>query len=205
MTKQLYGTKLGMTRVFQGDVATPVTVIQVLPNQVVEVKTVAKHGYAALKVACGPERKLKRLKKGVRGEFAKTDVPPRQYLREIPAVEGKEVGRTVTVGEVFVAGTIVDVSAVSKGHGFAGVMKRHNFGGHCTSHGVQKHRGGGSIGCRMDPGKVHKNKRMGGHFGVDMVTIRNLDLIQVDAERHLLLVKGSVPGPRGGLVSVRQA
>ncbi|TVR41422.1 MAG: 50S ribosomal protein L3, partial [Planctomycetota bacterium] len=159
----IYGTKVGMTRVYDGDIATPVTVIRVIPNEVVEVKTADKHGYAALKVACGDRRK-KAKGKPVAGEYTKADIAPRQFLREIPVVDGAEVGAKVGVDQ-FDQARLVDVTAVSKGKGFAGVMKRHNFSGHRATHGTQKHRGPGAIGCRMDPGKVFKNKKMAGHMG----------------------------------------
>jgi large subunit ribosomal protein L3 len=200
--RALYGTKIGMTRIYQGDEALPVTVIEVLPNEVVEVKTADKHGYAALKVACGPVAK-KAPAKALGGEYTKAEVAPRRFLREIPAVDGVGVGGKLTV-TLLEAGKVVDVVGVTKGRGFAGVMKRHNFSGHKATHGTQVHRGPGSIGCRMDPGKVHKNKRMPGHYGVEQVTIRNLDIVSIDTERNLVLIKGSIPGPNGGLVSIRQ-
>ncbi len=202
MSTRLYGNKIGMTRVYDGDVSTPVTVIQVLPNHVVEVKDPDKHGYAAFKVACGRERR--RIKsKSVRGEYQRADVAPRQSLREMPPVDGVAVGGAITV-EQLDAARAVDVSAVSKGRGFAGVMRRYNFKGHCASHGTKGHRVPGAIGCRMDPGRVFKNKRMPGHYGAKRITVRNLDIVDVDAERHLVLVKGSVPVPKGGLVSLQQ-
>ncbi len=202
MPVAVWGTKVGMTRVYEGERATSVTVVQVLPNEVVEVKTADKHGYDALKVAVGQRKSPKRLSKAVRGEYKQADVAPRRFLREIPVIEGVEVGGKVTVEQLGDAKT-VDVSGTSKGRGFAGVMKRHNFRGHCATHGVQHHRGGGSIGCRMDPGKVFKNKRMAGHMGAERVTVRNLSVLQVDAEQHLVLIRGAIPGPNGGLVSIR--
>lgn len=198
----IYGTKVGMTRIYDGDVVTPVTVIRVIPNEVVEVKTEEKHGYAALKVACGDRRK-KAKGKPIAGEYAKVDVAPRQFLREIPVVEGQEVGAKVGV-DLFDLQASVDVTAVSKGKGFAGVMKRHNFSGHKATHGTQKHRGPGAIGCRMDPGKVFKNKKMAGHMGDVQVTVRNLRIVKIDADQELLVIKGAVPGPNGGLVGIRQ-
>ncbi|MHC5067936.1 MAG: 50S ribosomal protein L3 [Planctomycetota bacterium] len=202
MSVALYGTKVGMTRVFDGDVAVPVTVIQVDPNEVVEIKSADKHGYAALKVACGPKKR--KLSKSVSGEFKKADVAPRRFLREIPLVDGVEVGGRVGV-DVLTAETNCDVTATSKGRGFAGVMKRYNFAGGPATHGSQFHRRPGSIGCRMDPGKVFKNKKMPGHYGVEQVTVRNLSIVKVDIENNLVLIKGAVPGPNGGLVSIRQA
>lgn len=198
----IYGTKIGMTRVYDGDVATPVTVIRVIPNEVVEVKSTERHGYEALKVACGDRRK-KVKSKPLAGEYKKVDVAPRQFLREIPVLGEVEVGAKLGV-DVLNAEARVDVTAISKGKGFAGVMKRHNFAGHGASHGTQKHRGPGAIGCRMDPGKVFKNKRMAGHMGSEQVTVRNLSIVKIDADQELLVVKGAVPGPNGGLVGIRQ-
>lgn len=202
MAVAIYGTKVGMTRVYDGDVETPVTVIEVQPNEVVEVRTKDKHGYDAFKVACGPKKK--KLSKALAGEYKKADVAPRRFLREIPAVDGVEIGGRVTV-EVINAEANVDVHANSKGRGFAGGMKRHNFAGQPASHGVTKsHRGVGAIGCRMDPGKVFKNKKMPGHYGDKQITVSNLRIVKVDAENNLLLIKGSVPGPNGGLVNISQ-
>lgn len=198
----VYGTKVGMTRVYDGDVATPVTVVEVLPNDVLEVKE-AGAGAVAVKVACGPSKR--KIAKPLAGEYKKAGVEQyRQFLREVPAVDGVEAGGQVTVA-VLDPDKPIDVIGTSKGRGFAGVMKRHNFGGHRATHGTQKHRGPGSIGCRMDPGKVFKNKRMAGHFGVDRVTVRNLAIVSIDTERHLVAIRGSVPGPNGGLVCLRQA
>jgi large subunit ribosomal protein L3 len=199
----VYGTKVGMTRVYDGDVVTPVTVIEVQSNDVVEVKTADKHGYQALKVAVGPAKK--KVCKPLAGEFAKAEVKPRRFLREVPAVDGVELGGQVTIG-LLDESKLVDATAITKGRGFTGVMKRYNFAGHKDSHGATKsHRGPGSIGCRMDPGKVFKNKKMAGQYGVEQVTVRNLRIVKVDADRNLVLIKGAVPGPNGGLVNLRQA
>ena len=201
--KILYGTKVGMTRVFDGDIVVPVTVIQVLPNEIVEVKTADKHGHDALKVAVGPKRR--KPSKPVAGEFKKADVAPRRFLREIPLI-GTEAkpGVKLTVALLDQA-KLVDVSGVIKGRGFAGVMKRHNFGGHKMTHGSMSHRGPGSIGCRMDPGRTFPGLRMAGHWGDEQVTIKNLKIVSVDADQHLVVVKGAIPGPNGGLVAIKQA
>jgi len=199
----LYGTKVGMTRVFDGDVVVPVTVIQVMPNEVVEVKTLDKHGHDAFKVAVGPKRR--KPSKSIAGEFKKADVSPRRFLREIPVpanVESK-AGLKLTV-DMFDTKKLVDVSGLIKGRGFAGVMKRHNFKGHKMTHGSMSHRGPGSIGCRMDPGRVFPGLRMAGHWGNEQVTIRNLKIVSVDATQHLLVIKGAIPGPNGGLVAIKQ-
>lgn len=198
----IYGTKVGMTRIYDGDIETPVTVIEIQPNEVLEIRTKDKHGYDAFKVACGPKKK--KPTKPLAGEYKKADVAPRRFMREIPAVDGVEVGGKVTV-EVINIDAKVNVHAYSKGHGFAGVMKRHNFAGQPASHGVTKsHRGGGAIGCRMDPGRVFKNKKMPGHYGDKQITVSNLRVVKVDAENNLLLIKGSIPGPNGGLVNISQ-
>ena len=199
----LYGTKVGMTRVFDGDVVVPVTVIQVMPNEVVEVKTLDKHGHDALKVAVGPKRR--KPSKSIAGEFKKADVSPRRFLREIPVpanVESK-AGVKLTV-ELLDTKKLVDVIGLIKGRGFTGVMKRHNFKGHKMTHGSMSHRGPGSIGCRMDPGRVFKNKRMAGHYGDEQVTVKNLKIVTIDAESHLVVIKGAIPGPNGGLVAIKQ-
>lgn len=201
--RAIYGTKVGMTRIYDGDVATPVTVVKVLPNEVLEIKSAEKHGYAAIKVACG-DRKKKAKTKALTGEFAKADVAPRQFLREIPVIDGVDaVGAKIAV-DILDPEAAVDVTATSKGRGFAGVMKRHNFSGHKATHGTQKHRGPGAIGCRMDPGRVFKNKRMAGHYGAEQVTVKNLSIVRIDAENDLVVIKGSIPGPNGGLVGIRQ-
>ncbi len=197
----LYGTKVGMTRVFAGDQVVPVTVIQCLPNDVVEVKTAEKHGYVALKVAVGEKRR--KPIKALAGEYKKADVAPRRHLREVPVVDGVAAGGKVTVSALDLA-KICDISGTIKGRGFAGVMKRHNFSGHKATHGTCKHRGPGSIGCRMDPGRVFKNKRMAGHWGNEQVTIKNLSIVSVDADKHIVVVKGAIPGPNGGLVWITQ-
>lgn len=201
MTVELYGTKVGMTRVFDGDTAVAVTVIELQPNEVVEVKTAEKHGYAALKVAIGPRRR--KPSKALAGVFKKADVAPRRFLREIEMVEGVEAGGKVSL-ELLEAGKLVDVVGKIKGRGFTGVMKRHNFSGHKATHGTCKHRGPGSIGCRMDPGKVFKNKRMAGHWGDEQVTIRNLKIVSVDKDKNLVVLAGAIPGPNGGLVAIKQ-
>jgi large subunit ribosomal protein L3 len=201
MAVALYGTKLGMTRVYDGDTAIAVTVVEVQANEVVEVKSAEKHGYAALKVAVGPRKR--KPTKAIAGEYKKADVAPRRFLREIPVVDGAEAGGKVTL-EILEVGKIIDVTGLIKGRGFTGVMKRHNFSGHKATHGTAKHRGPGSIGCRMDPGKVFKNKRMAGHWGDEQVTVRNLKIVSVDKEKNLVIVQGAIPGPNGGLVSIKQ-
>jgi len=202
MSVALYGTKVGMTRLFAGDEVVPVTVIQVLPNEVVEVKTAEKHGHAAMKVAVGGKRR--KPSKALAGEYKKADVAPRLFMREVPAAEGIVIGGKLTVAALDPK-KIVDISGLIKGRGFAGVMKRHNFSGHKATHGTCKHRGPGSIGCRMDPGKVFKNKRMAGHWGNEQVTVRNLAIVSIDADKHIVVIRGAIPGPNGGLVAINQS
>jgi large subunit ribosomal protein L3 len=206
MSVALYGTKVGMTRVFDGDVAVPVTVIEVLSNDIVEVKTAAKNGHSAVKVAVGAKKR--KPNKGLAGEYKKADVAPRRFLREIPVPAGvKEedvkLGTKLQV-TLLDAKQLVSVTGQTKGRGFTGVMKRHNFSGHKMTHGSMSHRGPGSIGCRMDPGRVFKNMRMAGHYGDEQVTIRNLKIVTIDAESNLLVIKGAIPGPNGGLVAIKQ-
>lgn len=203
MTVSLYGTKVGMTRVFDGDIAVPVTVIECLPNEVVEVKTVAKHGFDAVKVAVGARRR--KLAKPVAGEFKKADVALRAALREVPLPPGVEVkpGAKVTVS-VLDGKKLCDVTGLNKGRGTAGVVKRWNFAGQVATHGHMGERVPGSIGCRMDPGKVFRGHKMAGHWGCEQVTIKNLKIVSIDAEKHLVVVRGAIPGPNGGLVAIKQ-
>lgn len=206
MSVALYGTKVGMTRVFDGDVAVSVTVIEVLSNDVVEVKTAEKHGHAAVKVAVGPKRR--KPSKALAGEYKKADVAPRRFLREVPIPEGlkqEEIkpGAKLQVTLLDVK-KLVSVTGRTKGRGFTGVMKRHNFSGHKMTHGSMSHRGPGSIGCRMDPGRVFKNMKMAGHYGNEQVTVRNLKIVNIDAESNLVVIRGAIPGPNGGLVAINQ-
>jgi len=201
MSVELYGTKVGMTRVFDGENAVPVTVIECQPNDVLEVKTADKHGYVALKVAVGQKRR--KANKPMVGEYKKANVDLRRFLREVPAVDGVQVGGQVTV-KVLDQKKLISVSGIIKGRGFQGVMKRWNFSGHKMTHGTMGHRGPGSIGCRMDPGRVFKNKKMAGHWGDEQVTIRNLEIVSIDPDSHLVVVKGAIPGPNGGLVAIKQ-
>jgi len=201
MSVAIWGTKVGMTRIFDGDVELPVTVVEIQPNEVVEIKTADKHGYEALKVACGQPKK--KVTKSLRGEFQKADVAPRRFLREIPAVAEAELGSKVTV-ELLNPERTCDISGTSKGRGFTGTVKRHNFSMRPATHGHKGPRLPGSIGCRMDPGKVFKGKKMAGQHGNQRVTVRNLAIVKIDAEKNIVLIKGAVPGPNGGLVHIRQ-
>jgi large subunit ribosomal protein L3 len=206
-TLGLVGRKAGMTRVFtEAGETIPVTVIEALPNRVTQVRTVENDGYRAVQVAFG-ERKPSRLNKPLTGHYAKAKVAPGQSLVEfrLSDEEGKDLapGSEIKV-DLFSAGQIVDVTGTTIGKGFAGTMKRHNFAGGYASHGASVvHRAPGSIGQRQTPGRVFKGKRMSGHMGVQRRTIENLQVVRVDAERNLLLIRGAVPGAPGGQVIVR--
>jgi len=209
MTIGLIGRKRGMTRVFteQGD-SIPVTVIEVSPNRITQVKTVEADGYSALQVTLGKKRSSL-LNKPQTGHFSKAEVEAGEGLWEL-RLEGDE-GADLQAGaelnvEQFEAGQIVDVTGTSKGKGFAGAVKRHNFSMQDATHGNSlSHRAPGSIGQCQTPGRVFKGKKMAGHMGDVRVTTQNLEVVQVDAERNLLLIKGAVPGANGGQVSVRSA
>lgn len=203
----LIGRKVGMTRIVQEDGrVVPVTVIQVAPNRVTQVKTVETDGYTAVQVACG-ERRPQRVSKAIAGHYRKSGVTPGWILREFRVADAATYapGGEVDLG-IFQPGQLVDVSGISKGKGFAGAIKRHNFRSNRASHGNSlSHRAPGSIGCRQTPGRVFKGKRMAGHLGNEQVTVQNLELVRVDGERHLLLVKGAVPGANGGDLMIRPA
>jgi large subunit ribosomal protein L3 len=203
----LVGRKRGMTRVFtDAGESTPVTVIEALPNRVAQLKTADTDGYRAVQVTVGKKR-ASRLTKPVAGHFAKARVEPGQETMEFRlGASGHDdlaVGAELKV-DMFEAGQVVDVTGTTIGKGFAGTMKRHNFAGGYASHGTSvSHRVPGSIGQRQTPGRVFQGKRMSGHMGVQRRTIENLRVVEVDAERNLLLVRGAVPGAEGGTVVVR--
>jgi large subunit ribosomal protein L3 len=201
------GRKAGMTRVFTDAGETvPVTVIEVLPNRVTQVKSGDKDGYRAVQVTYG-ERRPQLLSKAVAGHFAKANVAPGKALVEFRV--GEKESADLKAGselkaDLFKAGAMVDVTGTTIGKGFAGTMKRHNFAGGMASHGNSvSHRAPGSIGQRQTPGRVFKGKRMSGHMGVVRRTTENLKVVEVDLERNLLLVRGAVPGAEGGQVIVR--
>jgi len=207
MRSGVIAQKLGMTRVFtEAGEHVPVTVLQLLQCQVVAHRTKDKNGYIALQLGSGP-RRTNNMNKADRGYFAKAKVEPRRKLAEFRVTEDAliPVGAEITADH-FVAGQFVDVCGISIGKGFAGGMKRWNFGGLRASHGVSvSHRSIGSTGGRQDPGKTFKNKKMPGHMGVDRVTTLNLKIVRTDAERGLLLIEGAVPGAKGGWITVRDA
>jgi large subunit ribosomal protein L3 len=202
------GKKIGMTRIFQEDgESVPVTVIEVTPNRVSQVRSAEVDGYEAIQVTTG-SRKPHRTPKGLAGHFAKAGVQPGRTTREFRAEDEEAapaVGEEITA-ERFEAGQKVDVIGTTKGRGYAGVMKRWNFGGGPASHGAHKiHRKGGSIGHMQDPGRVFKGRKMAGQMGNRRNTTQNLEVVRVDAGRNLLLVKGAVPGSKGADVMVRPA
>jgi large subunit ribosomal protein L3 len=203
----LVGRKVGMTRIFTDAGETvPVTVVEVLPNRVTQVKSADKDGYRAIQVTYGKKRP-QLLSKAAAGHFAKANVEPGKSLVEF-RLSDKE-GADLAVGaeikaDFFKAGQVVDVTGTTIGKGFAGTMKRHNFGGHNSSHGVSvSHRTPGSIGQRQTPGRVFRGKRMSGHMGVVRRSTENLKVVEIDAARNLLLIRGAVPGAEGGQVIVR--
>lgn len=204
----LIGKKIGMSQLFDdtGNVI-PVTVVETGPCVVVQKKDVARDGYSALQLGFG-KQKNQRVNRPLRGHMAKAEKGSFRVLREfrVDDVSGYEVGQELTVTDLVQPGDLVDVTGTSKGRGFAGVMKRWDFGGFSRTHGTHEYfRHGGSIGNRSYPGKVFKGKRMAGHWGNERVSIQNLRVVEVRPEENLLLVKGAVPGANGGLVLVRRA
>ena len=205
-TTAIVGEKVGMSQTWVDDKIVPVTVLRVEPMRIVQVKTLERDGYSALQVTYG-HRDARKLNKPATGHLAKASVDAGKRLIELrlDSVDGYEVGQEIQV-DVVAAGSKVDVTAVSKGKGFAGTMKRHNFKGQGASHGNHKHhRAPGSIGACAFPGRVFKGTRMAGHMGAEQVTTLNLEVVSADPERELILVKGSIPGPRGGVVILRDA
>jgi large subunit ribosomal protein L3 len=199
--------KMGMTRIFRDDGRhVPVTVLALENNQVIAVKTDETDGYTAVQLGAGA-KKAKNTTKPERGHFGKAEVEPKAKVAEfrVAADAVLEPGATISADH-FIPGQMVDVTGITQGKGFAGVMKRWNFGGLRATHGVSvSHRSHGSTGQRQDPGKVFKNKKMAGHLGDERVTTQGLEVVRVDAERGLLFIKGSVPGAEGGWVEVRDA
>ncbi len=206
MKKAILGTKIGMTQIFgEGGKVIPVTAILAGPCTVIQKKTVETDGYDAVQVGYG-DIKEKLVNKPLKGHFAKANTANKKYLREfrLEDTESLNVGDEIKV-DVFEAGEKVDVSGISKGHGFAGPMKRWNLHRGPMSHGSHSQRVSGSMGMCSFPGRVFKGKKLPGHFGVDKVTIQNLEVVKVDAEQNLILVKGAVPGVKGGLITIRDA
>ena len=206
-TRGLLGKKLGMTQVWdEQNKLVPVTVLEITPNVVTQIRTPEKDGYAAIQIAAG-QIDPRKVNKPAAGHFEAAGVTPRRHITEVRTDNAGEyeLGQELAV-DLFAVGQKVDVVGTSKGKGFAGVMKRHNFKGLGAGHGTQrKHRSPGSIGGCATPGRVFKGLRMAGRMGNERVTTQNLTVHAVDAEKGLLLIKGAVPGPNGGLVLVRTA
>jgi len=207
-TKGILGTKLGMTQVFDADNrVVPVTVVQAGPCTVTQVKTSDTDGYTAIQLAFG-SRRPKRVTKPIKGHLAKAGIESARTLVELrldEADELPELGATIAV-DVFVAGEAIDVVGTSKGKGYAGVMKRHNFSGMGDGHGIKrKNRHPGAVGACATPGRTFRGHRMAGRMGGERVTIQNLEVVSVDTEHGLLLVKGALPGSNGSIVLVKSA
>ena len=210
MKKAIVGKKIGMTQVFTDDGRlVPVTVVEAGPCKVVQKKNVETDGYEAVQVgfdAIAENRVKKLVQKPQIGHFKKAGVEPTRHLQELKLDNAGEleIGSELTVTQ-FEAGEKLDVSGISKGHGFTGVIYRWNQHTGPMAHGSKYHRGVGSMGANSSPSRVFKNKHMPGHYGVERVTVQNLELVKIDAERNLLLIKGAVPGPNGSLLIVRSA
>ena len=202
MSIGLIGRKVGMTQIFQDDgTMVPVSVVAIAPNTVTRLRTAERDGYTAVQVGAEPAGKLTKPEAG-----QLKDLPKLATIREfrVDSVDAFEVGQQLGV-DLFASGELVDVTGVSKGKGFAGHVKRHGFGRGPTTHGSDHHREPGSIGPGTTPGRVYRGLRMAGHMGDEQVTTKKLRVVRADAEQNLLLLRGSVPGARGGLILVRKA
>ena len=206
--KAIIGEKLGMTQVFSDENrAIPVTVIKAGPVRVTQIKRTETDGYDAIQIAF-KEMAASRAGRPAVGHFAKADAPPHRHVVEVRVddPDAYELGQEITVADVLEAGKKADVTGITKGKGFAGVMKRHGFKGQGAGHGAHKvHRAPGAIGACATPARVFKGKRLPGRMGGEQRTVLNLDIVDVDGERNLLLVRGAVPGPKGAVVLVREA
>jgi large subunit ribosomal protein L3 len=206
MSKGIIGTKLGMTQIFAGgEELIPVTVIKAGPCKVLQKKTLATDGYDAIQIGYG-EMKVQRVNKVRMGHFRKAAAEPTRVLREIRVenIDEYEVGQEIRA-DIFKPGDLVDVTGTSKGKGFQGVMKRHGFGGGRATHGSMFHRKPGAIGAHEWPGRVFKGQKLPGHHGASRVTVQSLQVVEVDAEQNIILVRGAVPGSKNGELMVRNA
>ena len=202
----MIGKKVGMTQVYSEDGrAIPATVIEAGPCVVVQRKGKAKDGYSAVQLGLVENRKVKQVTKPMKGHFDKAGLPPCRVLREFPVDEGAEikVGDKILVG-LFAPGDSVNITGISKGKGFQGVVKRHHFRGGAATHGSMFHRAPGSIGSSAFPSRVLKGMRAAGHMGAERVTVKNLEVVRVDAETNTLVIRGSIPGAAGGYVVIRK-
>ena len=206
MINAIYGTKLGMTQIFdEDDRMVPVTVIQAAPNTICQVKTAATDGYEAVQLGFGTIKE-KKVNKPMGGHFEKLGVAPVRHLREVRVEDASEYkpGDQVTVA-AFADTKKVDVTGTSKGKGFAGVMKRWGFGGGPGGHGAHFHRAPGSVGQCATPSRVFKGLKLPGHMGCETVTVRNLEVVRIDEDQNLILLKGAVPGGKNATVRIREA
>lgn len=206
MEKFMLGKKAGMTQIFdESGVAIPVTVIECGPVSVLQKKTLEVDGYQAVKFGFA-DRKENRTNKPDQGQFKKAGVSPKRYIKEAKTddLEAYELGQTIVVSDVFVVGDKVDVSGVSKGKGYQGNIKRHGQKGGKDTHGSMYHRRVGSMGSNTFPARVFKGKKMPGHMGAENVTVQNLDVVFVDGERNIIALKGAVPGPKGGYLTLQK-
>ena len=206
MKKAILATKVGMTQIFnEVGVLTPVTVLQAGPCVVTQVKTVDNDGYSAVQVGFGDIRE-KLVNKPMKGHFAKAGVAPKRFVREfkLEDAESYTVGQEIKA-DVFAAGDKIDATAKSKGKGFQGAIKRHGQSRGPMTHGSKYHRHAGSNGSATTPGRVFKGKKMAGHMGAVRITVQNLEVVRVDAEQNLILVKGAVPGPKKSLVMIKES
>lgn len=205
MKKAILATKVGMTQIFDEDgVLTPVTVLQAGPCAVTQIKTVENDGYSAVQVGFA-EKREKLVNKPMKGHFDKAGTSTKRYVREFRFENAQEfeLGQEIKA-DIFEAGDKIDATATSKGHGYSGAIKRHGFSRGPVTHGSKHHRHTGSSGCATDPGKVFKGKKMAGHYGCKRTTIQNLEIVRVDADNNIILVKGSVPGPKKSLVMLKE-
>ena len=205
MKKAILATKVGMTQIFNEDgVLTPVTVLQAGPVVVTQVKTVENDGYSAVQVGFADKRE-KLVNKPLKGHFDKAGVSYKRYIREfkLEDAESYALGQEIKA-DIFAAGDKIDVTAISKGKGFQGAIKRHGQSRGPMAHGSKYHRHAGSNGACSDPSRVFKGKKMAGHMGNKKVTVQNLEIVRVDAENNLLLVKGAVPGPKKAMVTIKE-
>lgn len=203
--KGILGKKLGMTQIFtEAGIVVPVTVVETTPNVVTQIKTVEKDGYSAIQVGF-EDAKEKSLNKPQKGHLAAANVL-KKHLKEfrVDSVEEFTVGQEIKA-DLFAAGEIIDVTGISKGKGFQGPIKRHGQSRGPESHGSRYHRRPGSMGACSFPGRVFKNKKLAGHMGSVRVTVQNLEVVRVDADKNLILVKGAIPGPKGSVVTIKEA
>jgi large subunit ribosomal protein L3 len=205
--KFILGKKIGMTQVFTEEgLSIPVTAVQAGPVSVVQIKTIEQDGYNAVKVGYQDIKETRAVKPS-KGEYEKAGVEPRKHLREF-RVDGTgdfEVGKEIGVGDMFTEGDIIDVTGVSKGKGFAGTVKRHKTGRGRETHGSHYHRRPGSMGGASNPSRVFKGKKLPGRMGGDKITVQNLEVVKVYGDKNILLVKGAVPGPKGGFLVINKA